>query len=202
MSRIGKLPVDIPTGVTITVGETEITVAGPKGTLKVPVQQNTSTKVEENKAVVTRKDDEPKSKAWHGLQRALLQNAITGVTKGFEKKLEIQGVGYRAQMQGTTLNLQLGYSHPVNIEPPAGIQISVDGSSITIAEYLSKMIQESINLSNLESATEFLDKIPGAIASPIAFLVISSVTYFLFDIIYLIVARVSFGKKKKVRSIK
>ena len=78
-----------------------------------------------------------------------------------------------------------------------GIQISVDGSSITIAEYLSKMIQESINLSNLESATEFLDKIPGAIASPIAFLVISSVAYFLFDIIYLIVARVSFGKKKK-----
>ena len=95
MSRIGKLPVDIPAGVTITVGDKEITVAGPKGTLQVPVQNNTTTKVEENKIVVTRKDDEPESKAWHGLQRALLQNAVIGVTKGFEKKLEINGVGFR-----------------------------------------------------------------------------------------------------------
>ena len=95
MSRIGKLPVEVPAGVTITVGDKEITVAGPKGTLTVPVQANTQTKVEGNQIIITRSDDEPKSKAWHGLQRALLNNAVQGVTKGFEKKLEINGVGFR-----------------------------------------------------------------------------------------------------------
>ena len=95
MSRIGKLPVEVPAGVTITVGDKDITVAGPKGTLTVPVQANTTTKVEGNQIIVTRSDDEPKSRAWHGLQRALINNAVEGVTKGFEKKLEINGVGFR-----------------------------------------------------------------------------------------------------------
>ena len=83
MSRIGKQPIDIPAGVTITVGDKEITVAGPKGQLTVPVQQNTKTTVEDGKITVTRKDDEPESRAWHGLQRALLNNAVIGVTQGF-----------------------------------------------------------------------------------------------------------------------
>ena len=95
MSRIGKQPIEIPAGVTITVGDTDITVAGPKGQLTVPLQENVKVEVVDNIATVTRDNDEPKSRAWHGLQRALLSNAVTGVTKGFEKKLEINGVGFR-----------------------------------------------------------------------------------------------------------
>ncbi len=133
MSRIGKLPVDIPAGVTITVEDSEITVAGPKGTLKVPVQQNTTTKVEEGKAVVTRKDDQPESKAWHGLQRALLNNAVIGVTKGFEKKLEINGVGFRLSGGGKQIEMALGFSHPVKYTAPEGIELKVDKMEITVS---------------------------------------------------------------------
>ena len=123
MSRIGKLPVEIPAGVTITVGDKEITVAGPKGTLQVPVQENTKT---------TRSDDEPKSRAWHGLQRALLNNAVEGVTKGFEKKLEINGVGFRLNGGGRNIEMALGFSHPVKYEAPEGIDLKVDKMTITV----------------------------------------------------------------------
>ena len=133
MSRIGKLPVDIPAGVTITVGDKDITVAGPKGTLQVPIQNNTTTKVEENKIVVTRKDDEPESKAWHGLQRALLQNAVIGVTKGFEKKLEINGVGFRLSGGGREITMALGFSHPVKYNAPEGIELKTDKMEITVS---------------------------------------------------------------------
>jgi large subunit ribosomal protein L6 len=133
MSRIGKLPVDIPAGVTITVGESEITVAGPKGTLQVPVQQNTSTKVEGNQIIVTRTDDEPKSRAWHGLQRALLNNAVEGVTKGFEKKLEINGVGYRLSGGPKEIEMALGFSHPVKYSAPEGIELTTNRMEITVS---------------------------------------------------------------------
>ena len=133
MSRIGKLPVDIPAGVTITVGDKDITVAGPKGTLQVPIQNNTTTKVEESKIVVTRKDDEPESKAWHGLQRALLQNAVIGVTKGFEKKLEINGVGFRLSGGGREITMALGFSHPVKYNAPEGIELKTDKMEITVS---------------------------------------------------------------------
>ena len=133
MSRIGKLPVDIPAGVTITVGDSEITVAGPKGTLQVPVQQNTTTKVEENKIVVTRKDDMPESKAWHGLQRALLNNAVIGVTKGFEKKLEVNGVGFRLSGGGQQIEMALGFSHPVKYTAPQGVELKTDKMIITVS---------------------------------------------------------------------
>ena len=132
MSRIGKLPVEVPAGVTITVGDKEITVAGPKGTLQVPVQAKTTTKVEDNKIIVTRKDDEPESKAWHGLQRALLNNAVIGVTKGFEKKLEINGVGYRLSGGGKQIEMALGFSHPVKYSAPDGIELKVDKMEITV----------------------------------------------------------------------
>ena len=132
MSRIGKLPVDIPAGVTITVGDSTITVAGPKGTLEVPVQQNTTTKVENNQIVVTRADDEPHSKAWHGLQRALLNNAVAGVTQGFEKKLEINGVGYRLSGGGKQIEMALGFSHPVKYAAPDGVELKVDKMEITV----------------------------------------------------------------------
>ena len=133
MSRIGKLPVDIPAGVTITVGESEITVAGPKGTLQVPVQQNTTTQVVENQIIVTRKDDEPESKAWHGLQRALLNNAVIGVTKGFEKKLEINGVGYRLSGGGKQIEMSLGFSHPVKYTAPDGVELKTDKMEVTVS---------------------------------------------------------------------
>ena len=133
MSRIGKLPVDIPAGVTITVGESVITVAGPKGTLEVPVQQNTSTKVEGTQIIVERSDDEPKSKAWHGLQRALLQNAVTGVTKGFEKKLEVNGVGFRLSGSGKQIEMALGFSHPVKYTAPEGVELKTDKMEITVS---------------------------------------------------------------------
>ena len=108
MSRIGKQPIEIPAGVTITVGDSEITVAGPKGSLIVPVQPKTKVAIDGNILTVTREDDEPKSRAWHGLQRALINNAVVGVTKGYEKKLEINGVGFRLSGGGSDIeNLNL-----------------------------------------------------------------------------------------------
>jgi large subunit ribosomal protein L6 len=133
MSRIGKQPIEIPAGVTITVGDKEITVAGPKGSLVVPVQPQTETKVEGTQIVVTRKDDEPKSRAWHGLQRALINNAVQGVTKGFEKKLEVNGVGFRLQGGGKQIEMALGFSHPVKYTAPEGVELKTDKMEITVS---------------------------------------------------------------------
>lgn len=133
MSRIGKLPVEIPAGVTITVGETEITVAGPKGTLQVPLQQNTTTVVENNQVLVTRLNDLPESRAWHGLQRALINNAVIGVTKGFEKKLEINGVGFRLSGGPKEIEMALGFSHPVKYQAPEGVTLTTNKMEITVS---------------------------------------------------------------------
>ncbi len=133
MSRIGKLPVEVPAGVTITVGDEIITVAGPKGTLEVPVQENTTTKVDGNQVIVTRKNDEPKSRAWHGLQRALINNAVEGVTKGFEKKLEINGVGFRLSGGGQDIEMALGFSHPVKYHAPEGVELKTNKMEITVS---------------------------------------------------------------------
>ena len=132
MSRIGKQPIVVPAGVTITVGDKEITVAGPKGQLNVPVQQNTKTVVEDGKILVTRKDDEPESRAWHGLQRALLNNAVIGVTDGFKKELEVNGVGFRLQGGGKQIEMALGFSHPVKYTAPDGVELKVDKMNITV----------------------------------------------------------------------
>lgn len=129
MSRIGKLPIEIPQGVEVKIDGQTVTAKGPLGTETVEVREEILVKVEDNKVVLTRRDEERKTRALHGLSRTLVANAINGVKDGFEKKLELQGVGYRAAMQGTTLNLQLGYSHPVNIEPPAGITITVEANT-------------------------------------------------------------------------
>ena len=133
MSRIGKQPIEIPAGVTITVGDTDITVAGPKGQLTVPLQENVKVEVVDNIATVTRDNDEPKSRAWHGLQRALLSNAVTGVTKGFEKKLEINGVGFRLSGGPKEIEMALGFSHPVKYQAPEGVDLKVDKMTITVA---------------------------------------------------------------------
>lgn len=129
MSRIGKLPIEVPQGVEISIDGQTLTAKGPLGTESVTVREEVSIKKEGNIVTVVRRDEERKTRALHGLSRTLVANAINGVKTGFEKKLELQGVGYRAAMQGTTLNLQLGYSHPINIEPPKGIQIVVEANT-------------------------------------------------------------------------
>lgn len=133
MSRIGKLPIEVPAGVTITVDSSVITVKGPKGELTVPHLSDVTVALEDNKAVVTRKDDERIAKAQHGLQRALLNNAVVGVTKGFEKKLEVNGVGFRVNGGGQSLEMSLGFSHPVKYEAPAGINLAVNKMEITVS---------------------------------------------------------------------
>lgn len=129
MSRIGKLPIEIPQGVEITIDGQTITAKGPLGTESVTVREEIAIKKEDNQIVLVRTNEERKTRALHGLSRTLVANAINGVKTGFEKKLELQGVGYRAAMQGTTLNLQLGYSHPINVEPPKGITIAVEANT-------------------------------------------------------------------------
>ena len=134
MSRIGRLPVEIPAGVEITVAENNVvTVKGPKGTLVRELPVEMEIKVEGEEVVVTRPNDLKKMKSLHGLTRTLVANMVTGVTKGYEKVLEINGVGYRAQKQGKKLILSLGYSHPVEIEDPEGLESVLEGQNkITI----------------------------------------------------------------------
>ncbi len=133
MSRIGKLPIQIPSGVTITVDSDVLTVAGSKGTLTVPHLSDVTVTVTDATATVVRKDDQRIAKAQHGLQRALLANAVEGVTKGFEKKLEVNGVGFRVAMNGQTLEMSLGFSHQVKYTPPAGVQITTNKMEITVS---------------------------------------------------------------------
>jgi len=133
VSRIGKLPITIPSGVTITVDDQEITVAGPKGTLKQFTMPGVTVKQEEGTVTVTRINDEPKNRAKHGLMRALLNNLVQGVTAGFSKKLEINGVGYRVAMQGADLKFNLGFSHDVIYKLPAGVTAAVEQNTITIS---------------------------------------------------------------------
>ncbi|MDR0980085.1 MAG: 50S ribosomal protein L6 [Candidatus Nomurabacteria bacterium] len=132
MSRIGKLPISIPAGVTITVGDSDITVAGAKGTLKLAQQDGIKVEVADNVATVTRANDEPAVRAKHGLQRTLLNNAVIGVSKGFEKKLEINGVGFRLNGGGQEIEMALGFSHPVKYKAPEGVQLETNKMEITV----------------------------------------------------------------------
>ncbi len=132
MSRIGKLPIDVPAGVTITVGESEITVEGAKGKLVVPHLSDVTVAVDAGVATVTRKNDERIAKAQHGLQRSLLNNAVEGVTKGFEKKLEVNGVGFRVEGGGQEITMALGFSHPVKYKARDGVKLDVNKMEITV----------------------------------------------------------------------
>ena len=129
MSRIGKKPVEIPSGVEVKLDGQTITAKGPKGTESVTFRDEIKVSIEDNHVIVEPLNDDRKTGALHGLTRTLIANAMEGVSNGFEKKLEIQGVGYRASMEGTKLNMALGYSHPVIIEPPAGITITVEANT-------------------------------------------------------------------------
>ena len=139
MSRIGRMPVAIPAGVTVTIAENNlVTVKGPKGTLEreLPVEMNI--KEEDGHIVVTRPNDLKKMKSLHGLTRTLINNMIHGVTEGYEKVLEVNGVGYRAAKQGKKLVLSLGYSHPVEMEDPEGIETVLEGQNKITVKGISK----------------------------------------------------------------
>ncbi len=130
MSRIGKLPVEVPAGVEVTIGEGNlVTVKGPKGTLTRKMAEDMNIAVEAGQIVVTRPSDLKRHKALHGLTRTLLNNMVIGVTKGYEKVLEINGVGYRAAKSGKKLTLTLGYSHPVEMTDPEGIETVLEGQN-------------------------------------------------------------------------
>ena len=129
MSRIGKKPIDIPQGVEVKIDGQTVIAKGPLGEEKVNVRPEIAVKVENNQVVLTKVGESRETDALYGLSRTLVANAVNGVKDGFEKKLEIQGVGYRANMEGKNLNLALGYSHPVIVEPPAGITITVEANT-------------------------------------------------------------------------
>lgn len=138
MSRIGKLPVTLPQGVTANVSGKRVEVKGAKGNLGLTVHERLDVAVKDGALVIARKDDERESKSVHGLTRTLVANMVTGVTKGFEKTLEINGVGYRAEVQGSTLTLQLGFSHPVKHPLPKGISAKVERNVVVTISGIDK----------------------------------------------------------------
>jgi large subunit ribosomal protein L6 len=139
MSRIGKMPIAIPAGVTVDVAENnKVTVKGPKGTLERVMASDMTIKVEDGQITVERPNDLKRSKSLHGLTRTLLNNMVTGVTDGYEKKLEVNGVGYRAAKQGKKLTLNLGYSHPVEMEDPEGVETVVEGQNVIFVRGIDK----------------------------------------------------------------
>ena len=139
MSRIGRLQIDIPAGVEVKIEEgNKVTVKGPKGTLEKCLPVEMTIKQEDNQVVVTRPNDLKKMKSLHGLTRSLIANMITGVSEGYEKKLEINGVGYRAQKKGKEITFNLGFSHPVVMTDPEGIETEMDGQNIIIVKGIDK----------------------------------------------------------------
>ena len=133
MSRIGRMPIAIPDGVTVTIAENnKVTVKGPKGTLERVLPDELKIESKDGKIEITRPNDLKRIKALHGLTRSLINNMVHGVTEGFQKVLEINGVGYRAAKQGNKLVLTLGYSHPVEMTDPEGVETTVEGNKITV----------------------------------------------------------------------
>jgi large subunit ribosomal protein L6 len=129
MSRIGRLPIDIPSGVTVSVAGRDVNVKGPKGELSLTVASPIEVRGEENQVLVTRPDDERESRSLHGLTRTLISNNIVGVTEGYTKGLEVVGTGYRVAQKGSSVEFALGFSHPVLVDPPAGITFTVEGNN-------------------------------------------------------------------------
>ena len=129
MSRIGRLPIDIPAGVTVSVSGQDVTVKGAKGELTLAVSRPIDVKVEAGQVLVTRPDDERESRSLHGLTRTLINNNVVGVTEGYTKGLEVVGTGYRVAQKGSSVEFALGFSHPVLVDAPAGITLTVEGNN-------------------------------------------------------------------------
>ncbi|NBU23328.1 MAG: 50S ribosomal protein L6 [Actinobacteria bacterium] len=138
MSRIGKLPIPLPAGVTVAIDGQNVSVKGPKGELALTIAEPIKATLEDNTIIVSRPDDEAKSKSLHGLTRTLIANNVHGVSTGFTKTLEIIGTGYRAAAKGSNIELALGFSHPVVIEPPKGITLTVEGNTKIIISGVDK----------------------------------------------------------------
>jgi len=138
MSRIGKQPIEIPADVKVSIDNLNVTVNGPKGTLARTLLNLVSVDLNDKSIIVSRVDDSIKARSAHGLSRTLISNMVTGVTKGFERALEINGVGYRAEIKGDVLNLSLGYSHPINFQLPNGITVEVDKMTKLLVKGIDK----------------------------------------------------------------
>ena len=144
MSRIGRLPIDIPAGVDVKIDGAAVTVKGPKGELSLNVASPIEVKIEENQVLVTRPDDERNSRSLHGLTRTLISNQIVGVTQGYSKSLEIVGTGYRVAQKGAAIEFALGFSHPVLVEAPAGITFAVEGNNkVTVSGIDKQLVGET-----------------------------------------------------------
>ncbi len=139
MSRIGRMPIALPAGVTVDIAENnKVTVKGPKGTLERVLPAEMEIKLDGTTVTVSRPNDLKKMKSLHGLTRTLINNMVVGVSEGFEKKLEVNGVGYRAQKNGKVLVLSLGYSHPVEMEDPEGLEVTVEGQNLITVKGIDK----------------------------------------------------------------
>jgi large subunit ribosomal protein L6 len=159
MSRIGKQPIPVPSAVKVDIDGRNIKVTGPKGTLEREVVPEVRLTMEEGKLIVTRPSDAPRDRAMHGLTRALLSNMVVGVDQGFRRTLELVGVGYRAQMVGTKLGLALGFSHPVEIDPPAGVSFTVEGPRVHIDGIDKEAVgQVAANIRKLRPPEPYLGK--------------------------------------------
>ena len=138
MSRIGKLPITVPSGVNVNIDGQQVTVKGPKGELSLTVAEPIRVSLEDGTVQVTRPNEERESRALHGLVRTLIFNNVVGVTEGFSKELEVVGTGYRVQQKGTGLELSLGFSHPVSFDAPEGISLAVEGATKITVSGISK----------------------------------------------------------------
>lgn len=159
MSRIGKQPITVPSTVKVEIDGRSISVSGPRGTLTREVVPEVRLHLEDGRLLVTRPNDQPRERAMHGLTRALLANMVTGVADGFRRTLELVGVGYRAQMQGSKLVMSLGFSHPVEIEPPDGIAFTVEGPRVHVDGIDKEMVgQVAANIRKLRPPEPYLGK--------------------------------------------
>ena len=160
MSRIGRSPIPLPKGVDVDVRPGHVAVKGPKGSLEVEISPRLTVAVENGEVLVQRPSDARSDRAQHGLARSLIANAVTGVSEGFSKNLEIQGVGYRCAMKGSTLELSLGFSHPVVVEPPAGVTIvAPEPTKITVSGIDKQLVgQVAANIRALRSPDSYHGK--------------------------------------------
>ncbi len=140
MSRIGRKPITVPAGVDVTIDGSAVTVKGPKGTLSGTFNSNMSIELDAGVITVSRPNDEKENRALHGLTRTLISNMVEGVSTGFKKELEIVGVGYRAALEGKSLNLTIGYSHPVKMDPPEGVTIEVPAPNKIVVSGADKQV--------------------------------------------------------------
>lgn len=143
MSRIGKLPITVPSGVEVSINGSDVSVKGPKGELGMSINGPIEAKLEENVISVIRPDDERESRSLHGLTRTMINNMVVGVTDGYSKKLELHGTGYRVMAKGDDLELQLGFSHSVEVAAPEGIAFAIEGNTITISGINKQLVGET-----------------------------------------------------------